>query len=142
MHSVAFLAFRAFLGRPWLFCLRFNVFRGLFGFFVIRGVGLYGQGRFGLAIAMHICFGGVRCWWRWAGSRSVMFQCNINCKYISASPCFLSSKELAFYLAYRPGQGRGLPGEDKASCTSKEHCGRDDIYDKHKKMHRHPDYSS
>ena len=27
---------------------------------------------------------------------------------------------------------RHLPGEDKASCTSKEQCGRDDIYDKHK----------
>ena len=35
-----------------------------------------------------------------------------------------------------------LPGEDKASCTSKEQCGRDDIYDKNKNMHRHPDYSS
>ena len=27
-----------------------------------------------------------------------------------------------------------LPGEDKASCTSKEQCGRDDIYDKHKNI--------
>ena len=29
--------------------------------------------------------------------------------------------------------GIQLPGEDKASCTNKEQCGRDDIYDKHKK---------
>ena len=29
-----------------------------------------------------------------------------------------------------------LPGEDKASCTSKEQCGKDDTYDKHKNMHR------
>ena len=37
-----------------------------------------------------------------------------------------------------------LPGEDKASCTSKfeEQCGKDDIYDKHKPMHRHTYYSS
>ena len=28
----------------------------------------------------------------------------------------------------------GLPGEDKASCTSKEQCGKDDIYDKHKNI--------
>ena len=34
-----------------------------------------------------------------------------------------------------------LPGEDKASCTSKEQCGKDDIYDKHKNMHGHPYYS-
>ena len=34
-----------------------------------------------------------------------------------------------------------LPGEDKASCTSKEQCSKDDIYDK-QKMHRHSCYSS
>ena len=30
---------------------------------------------------------------------------------------------------------RALLGEDKASCTSKEQCGKDDIYDKQKIVH-------